>query len=338
MLAEFQESSRELERALEEELQAEESRNKQLMLVINDKEAQILRERQKNKRLEAELVEVESKLAAQSKEHEAQLASLRQHLVSVEINNDYMESNDRVLSHKLELANQFNNELLEKMAIVENDLELERRTNLQNQLLMTNYQNEIALLKKKVKDDSDDEGDFESTFLSIKEVLRSGPPGVTVPRTTSLKKVHDLTTSFLQLNEKLQNWNNAVLKNPVKSPSTTHLTRATAEKRLALDSTHMRSKLAFERATVAKRTSSLDRRRLSASPLMMNLLEKIHEEPIVMARGVSLRESRTERGRTKLTPVKGLPEKPTETEHKKLTKVSEKLPERKPRLFRKKNS
>lgn len=235
MLTDFQESSKDLEKALEDELTIQEETNEKLIQTIKLKDYDIKKEKVKNLNLNNELNKVQNDVISQKKHYEEQINNLKSSLVSIEISNDYMESNDRVLQSKLEYSNQFNNELLEKLAIIENDLELEKNKNIENQLLKTNYENKIKDLKNQkaflesrlsnyIDIDSDDSDDFDSTVLSMKEVLSNGPPIYIVPRTVSLQKCHDLTNNFNILNEKLQNWNLSLYGDKLKSNPTTQIT------------------------------------------------------------------------------------------------------------------
>ncbi|ODV67430.1 hypothetical protein HYPBUDRAFT_121726, partial [Hyphopichia burtonii NRRL Y-1933] len=147
MLNDFQESSKDLEKALEDELTIQEETNEKLIQTIKLKDYDIKKEKVKNLNLNNELNKVQNDVISQKKHYEEQINNLKSSLVSIEISNDYMESNDRVLQSKLEYSNQFNNELLEKLAIIENDLELEKNKNIENQLLKTNYENKIKDLK-----------------------------------------------------------------------------------------------------------------------------------------------------------------------------------------------
>ena len=137
-LVEFQESSKELEQALEEELRDLESRNAVLASHIQEKDDKIVSLAQNAARLTAELNEQSAAAAEQAAASEKTIAELKRKLVHMEILNEDMLSQDRVLENKYHLSTQFNNELLEKLALMENELELERRVNAQNRLLTYN--------------------------------------------------------------------------------------------------------------------------------------------------------------------------------------------------------
>lgn len=325
MLTEFQDSSKDLEKALEEELVAEEKRNQKLTDTLLAKDKQLQQLKQDNKRINGELIDTQNELNSKVKLYEDQLNTLRLQLVSVEINNDYMESNDRVLTNKLDLANQFNNELLEKLAITENDLEFERKINLEHSLHVTNYQNDIQELNSKIKalesrsstSDKDEVGedDFESTFLTIREVLRNGPPGAPgtprMPKSSSLHKIHDLTLNFLALNEKFDNWNNALylIDTSLKSSSTTHTTLSNGTPSTSLYSGSTKG----DNASILSSSSiSSSKKGISPSPSMLNLSEKIANDGPTKSKPGSLssksrRHSYQQKRSSTLEPIEGSP-------------------------------
>lgn len=168
LLQEFQESSKELELGLEEELVALEADNTKLESALADSRKEVKTCNTKINDLSRELNELHESHANEIKNYTLQMDNLKQQIVSVEISNDNMESNDRLLSHKLELSNQFNNDLLERLALVESDLEREKKANLSNQLYISNYQNQVDELQRKL-DDSDDTPN--TTILGISDAL-----------------------------------------------------------------------------------------------------------------------------------------------------------------------
>lgn len=150
ILEEFQDSSKELEQALELEIQALETDNRRLQQVYDKYKVELDGCKTKIRDLTQELNDLHDIHAQEIRQYNQQLHELKQQIVSVEISNDNIESNDRILSHKLELSNQFNNELLEKLALLESDLEREKKLNLSNQLYITNYQNQVQELTEKL--------------------------------------------------------------------------------------------------------------------------------------------------------------------------------------------
>ena len=65
--------------------------------------------------------------------------------------NDSMENEDRIKTNKYEDQQKFNNHLLEKLALLESDYERERKLNIEKQLYITNYQNQIKDLNRKIE-------------------------------------------------------------------------------------------------------------------------------------------------------------------------------------------
>ncbi|RKP29486.1 hypothetical protein METBISCDRAFT_28198 [Metschnikowia bicuspidata] len=228
-LVEFQESSKELEQALEEELRDLESRNAVLASHIQEKDAKIVSLAQNSARLTAELNEQSAAAAEQAAASEKTIAELKRKLVHMEILNEDMLSQDRVLENKYHLTTQFNNELLEKLALVENELELERRVNAQNRLLTYNQVQEtrhdaggrphsvqgpsaVDHVRKAVQRSAYKSGARESlvdgakadeTMLDIAEMLTKEPRDGAVPRSESLKLLHELNSKSDVLRQKV---------------------------------------------------------------------------------------------------------------------------------------
>lgn len=140
-LVEFQESSKELEQALEEELEKLEQENTKLAALAQAKDARISEMAAQIVDLNTEINALTEELGENRRNHAEIMDSLKQQLVAVEILNEDMESQDRVLEQKLRIAQVLNNELLERIALVENDLELERDANVQLRLRVENLEN-----------------------------------------------------------------------------------------------------------------------------------------------------------------------------------------------------
>ncbi|KAI3404022.2 hypothetical protein KGF56_003181 [Candida oxycetoniae] len=186
-LNEFQESSRDLERALEEELHELESTNVVLIKQLQNFKGQLNSSRQQKLDLGREVGSLQELI----QEKDAEISHLRQKIVNIEILNDSMESQDRIMTSKYELQQSFNNELLEKLAILEDEVDRLRKLNIEKGLYITNYQNQIEELNLKVTSlesqvykeqagavagagDSCENGDV--SILSIKEMLKTTPP------------------------------------------------------------------------------------------------------------------------------------------------------------------
>lgn len=252
-LIEFQESSKELEQALEEELRDLETRNTSLTTQLEAKDTKIQALAQTVARLTTEINEQLAVAAEKTAASETLVAELKHKLVHMEILNDDMLSHDRILDSKYQLAIQFNNELLEKIALVENELELERQANAQNRLTISNLENELSSCLESCKqvEKPNTQGQFQSlkhksagsiskmkrestyhdlsfadgTILDIGEMLASEPPENEMrelPHSESLHKFHELYSKSGALRQKVGEVNMSLA---LKSPSTTQLTK-----------------------------------------------------------------------------------------------------------------
>lgn len=244
-LIEFQESSKELEQALEEELQSLETRNALLLAQVQEKDQKIRELTQNIASLNKELVEQTLLAADQVSEQEKEISDLKHKLVHMEILNDDMLSQDRVLESKYQLATQFNNELLEKIALVENELDLERQASARQRLIISNLENaaQTCEIVKENKVDKverqrmsmkntrrvstiDDFSFADGTVLDIGEMLASEPPKTSggMPHSESLMLFHELYSRSSMLRQKVGEVNSTLA---LKSPSTTQLTKKT---------------------------------------------------------------------------------------------------------------
>ncbi|EGV62453.1 hypothetical protein CANTEDRAFT_131795 [Yamadazyma tenuis ATCC 10573] len=239
-LQEFQDSSKDLEKALEDELQNLEEENARVSKDDAIKTETIKELNLKIKSLKTEINELNDKHNDEKRAFETEIMAMKQQLVEVEITNDNMESKDRLISNKLESLNSFNMELLEKIALLENDLYLEKKINTEKNLHIINYENTISDLKGKIlflekKQSSNDDHDItevDVSYLSMKDVLNAGPPvspyvnNIGMKKSDSLKKLHDLSMRSEGLSHKFKNLrrDSLYLKSPpTKSPSTTQL-------------------------------------------------------------------------------------------------------------------
>lgn len=345
-LNEFQASSRDLEQALEDELQALELRNAALLQALSTKEEQLAAATKQNQALVLEIDDLNGALAKKTRAQDDELRRLQLQLVLVEISNDAMELHDRVLSSRLEVATQFNNELLEKLALVENDLELERRLALEARLHISNYQNNVRELTNKVTalearlQASEAPQDPDGTVLSMRDILSSGPPiapGMPgyhhMPKSDSLKRLHDLTTKSEKMSIQIQSLNSFYqmdLPLLFKLPSTTQVTHLLGETRTSRNvsgASNARSaaSLASLAATSSEKETSPPRRGISPSPSFMNLSEKVSQDdsptktrsrpPLRLASGTSTRSTSSGSKRrlaqvasmSKLESIKGSP-------------------------------
>lgn len=192
-LAEVHELSKELEELLEDELLDRETTIARMKLLDAAKDAKIAELVAINASLKTELDEVTFSLSEKTKKHEAAIEELKQKTIAMEIANDDFVSHDRVLVHKMGLVTQFNNELLEKNALVENDLAMEREANAQLLLRVSNLENTA-------KPRPDSVHEVDSTILSINEMLSSAPR---MPRSESMKKIQELNSRAEDIKQKI---------------------------------------------------------------------------------------------------------------------------------------
>lgn len=208
VLTEFQESSRELELALEDELVNLEEKVSTLESRCTALDAQAAKDRLRAQDLTQELEAAYERHREKSSEWDQSRSRLMQQLVQVEIANDTMENKDRARQTQLSTNHQLVNELLEKLAMVEHDLELERANSASNKLYTANYQNEVRELTEKLSAmeklsgssrdlPQNDSCDGDILVVSMRQVLLAGPPTPHVlarnyPRLPSLQKLHEL--------------------------------------------------------------------------------------------------------------------------------------------------
>lgn len=242
-LLEFQDSSKELEQALEEELQQLEEQNSTLEDQCREKDLKISELSTKIVALTLEINSLTEELDANKRSNEQIISILKQQLVAIEILNDDMVSHDRVLEQKLALAQQFNNELLEKLALVENDLELEKDVNAKQRLVILNLENASQIQEgglgkleqssklTKLKRDSTlmDLTMVDGTILDINEMLASEPPKPQdirqISKLGSLHMIHELYSKSDALLNKVEDLNTTL-----KSGSTTETQMSTAKR------------------------------------------------------------------------------------------------------------
>ncbi|CAK9436376.1 uncharacterized protein LODBEIA_P09340 [Lodderomyces beijingensis] len=266
-LNEFQESSRELEKALEDELQDLDEQNSSISKILQHTRSELTTARRHNHDLGKELDSLQDILRAKDEE----ISLLRQKIVNIEISNDSMESQDRIMNSKYQLQRSFNNELLEKLAILEDEVERSRRSNSEKALYITNYQNQIRELNAKVANLEKRNLDLlaydgDTSILSIGEMLKSTPPpnkirdcstsysSPSMKKSDSLQKLKSLTRdieSFLGgYNIKNNKNGGSDQVSILKSPSTTQLSARA-------DSTATRRDQSNKRLSYSRRISDL---------------------------------------------------------------------------------
>ncbi|GEQ70005.1 hypothetical protein JCM33374_g3681 [Metschnikowia sp. JCM 33374] len=233
-LIEFQESSKDLEQALEAELQELEAQRSSLITQLKSKDKMISTLNARVIALNAEVTDLSNIVVENKATYEKTTADLKHKLVAMEISNDDILSRDRVVEDKLHLSNQFNNELLEKLAMVENDLDLERQANAQHKLTISNLSNTAAhqpgrLTRNKRDSTYRDFAFAESTILDINEMLATGPPAPVVeskmPRSESLTRFQELCSKSDVLRQKVGEVNSSLA---LKSHPTSELSRPTS--------------------------------------------------------------------------------------------------------------
>lgn len=237
ILNEFQESSKDLEKALEDELQQLESTNLNLENQVIDLKKQLLASRQQNLDQGKDLDELQDLLLSKDQE----IAGLQQKIVTIEISNASMESQDRIMLSKYEVQQAFNNELLEKLAMLEDELDRVKKQNTEKQLHITNYKIQISDLQETIKQlEAEQHKDGDTLFVNMMDVLKSTPPPNVLrdltntsqskmKKSDSLQKLKNLTRDldiFLGKNNRLENTSVENLKkmSMLKAPSLTKLT------------------------------------------------------------------------------------------------------------------
>lgn len=175
-LIEFQESSKELEQALEEELLELQHRNQALEQQIQSKDTMISTLSKSVANLTLEINELMGSAAEKYSQHEKIVTDLKNKLVYMEILNNDVAEQGRVLDSKYQLATQFSNQLLEKIALVESELEIERNTNAQNRLITSNFE-----MGSKMNDSSEN-----SKLDESKTVLQDSVPNASIKQIRTL--------------------------------------------------------------------------------------------------------------------------------------------------------
>ncbi|KAK6462704.1 hypothetical protein DFJ63DRAFT_336013 [Scheffersomyces coipomensis] len=138
---EFQDSSRDLENILESELKAVEQSNQQLQSSIDQAQEKII-------------------------QLESIIATLREKSVANEISTDEYQLNERILKQDLNRYQELNNTYLEKIAILDNDYELERQ---QYQLENNQLQKRVLELEKEIVKAKRRSYYFNTTLSSVSD-------------------------------------------------------------------------------------------------------------------------------------------------------------------------
>lgn len=192
-LLEFQESSKELEQALEDELSRLEATNLTLQTKLEQARQDAAARKERERGLEQELKVTREAIHTEKRQYDEKIHNLTQRLVAIEVANESMELNDRMYSSKLQLAQQMNNELLEKLAMAEDEVQRQREIGIQKDLHISNCENTIADLKRQLEGNSNtaEQGEADILVLSMRDVLKSGPKRM--PKSESLNRLRELT-------------------------------------------------------------------------------------------------------------------------------------------------
>lgn len=248
-LVEFQQSSKELEEALEDELNELDNRNQLLVSQINAKDDRLQQLTAQLGEANTEIFRISEVLATDKAKLESEIISLKQKLVAVEILNDDIGMNDRILENNLKLAEQFNNELLEKLALVESDLETERQMNAQQRLRISNLEaldifkptqkaRHLQQFKSKARRRSVAKSTMsladttaDGTILDLNEFLASAPPEPTqpvcnIPRADSRGRIHEQYLRSEEIVQKVGQMNHYL---GLKANSTIHVSGQEAQ-------------------------------------------------------------------------------------------------------------
>lgn len=149
-LTDFQKSSYELEQELEKELTALEDQNNEYKEEIARKNKEIDTWRTKYVQLERELSNLNTLYQDRFRKYKTELHSVRSQLVNIEIMNDNIEQNERLLSINLNDLESKYNDSLEKIALLEGELSYKEELLLKEKLKNQNLQNEYGEIKERL--------------------------------------------------------------------------------------------------------------------------------------------------------------------------------------------
>lgn len=287
-LQDFQESSKELEQALEEELADLEETKKDLEVKLDNKTKQLDESTRREQDLRSELLQLNESFSKHSADYKHEILRLKERLVNTEISNDNMLEIERLLSHKVEMSDQTSNELLERVALLENDLERERSVSMQRQLNLTNSENKvtelngvIAELELRIK--SLENAYAGNSVMSLKNMLQTDPKKLSkrdsvinprrnshIPHSESLKKLHLLNNRSENMSYKLQD-----LKDSINTNSDRTMEKCSAG--LQTKNYHLKSVPATLRKGKENSNLLLDNRTIDARKSTSKQINKHHE-------------------------------------------------------------
>lgn len=210
-LADFQQSSYELEQELEKELNALEDKNEKLEDKIAAKQKDIENWKAKYVELEAEFNNLNSKNEDKFKNYKKELQSVRSKLVNIEILNDNIEQNERILSINLNDLESKYNDSLEKIALIESELNYKDELLLKEKLNHQNTKNQLSELQAeldKYKPHSDNEQEVSQHDDTSRHASIAGSVGSMalselskkLPKSNSMKQLHNMIeqTKFME--------------------------------------------------------------------------------------------------------------------------------------------
>lgn len=149
-LREFERSSRELEDAMELELEELGKDKERLIKQNSDKDAIIADQKKKIILLEQEMMIMMEKNNQTVTHLETQLALKSKNLIDVEILNDKLENGERILKNEVQGLEDRYNELLERHVLLQGELSDQTHKLNHERLLNTNNKSQITELENKV--------------------------------------------------------------------------------------------------------------------------------------------------------------------------------------------
>ncbi|GMM38941.1 hypothetical protein DASC09_062800 [Saccharomycopsis crataegensis] len=211
-LSDFQQSSYELEQELEKELNDLETRKQELEEALESKRKEAENWKAKYVRLESEFNNVTSRNEDKFKNYKKELQSVRSKLVNIEILNDNIEQNERILSINLNDLETKYNDSLERIALLESEINYKDEALLKEKLDNQNTQNQFNELKgeidklrsqqkQKLQREKSQSGQSSSSIFdstgnaSVSESVRNN-----IPKSNSIKQLHNMIeqTKFME--------------------------------------------------------------------------------------------------------------------------------------------
>lgn len=194
-LSEFQQSSYELEQELEKELNSLEEKKKKLEAQLAEKQRQVDSWKQKYVALEHDFGELSHKNEEKFKNYKLELKSVRSKLINIEIMNDNIEQNERMLGINLDEIETKYNDSLEKIALLESEVDYKDEMLLKERL---NHQNtKTQLLEWKSRSDG--------TMRPAKERAEESRMGSKLAKSNSIKQLQNMIEHTKCMENKVEN-------------------------------------------------------------------------------------------------------------------------------------